>query len=160
MEVRKIIRSVDHSSRSGGVKTEHLTQRSTHAFLFFVARRVAQLFHISRFIQCTCIGSRLDESSQHVCRVLKTVRLLHSHSSISCLVATSWASLSVVPLILTDWRRNQGSPAEWLKSHRSQKVSVLFYHQRRGNLLSLPCETTVLHGGCFQFSQYCCERVV
>ena len=64
------------------MKTEHLAGRSTHAY-FLVARHVAQLsqlFHTSRFIQCTCIGSRHDESSQHVCPVLKTVRLLHSHS--------------------------------------------------------------------------------
>ena len=106
---------------------------AAHPHIFLVARRVAQLSHISRFIPCTCLGSRLDESSQHVCRVLKTVHLLHSHSSTSCLVATPCASLSVVLLFLTDWRRNRGSPAsipaavaglaEWLNSPRSQVVS-------------------------------------
>ena len=41
------------------LKTEHHTRRSTHAY-FFVARHVAQLYHISRFIHCTCSGSRLS----------------------------------------------------------------------------------------------------
>ena len=65
-------------------------QRTQNTRMFFlVARRVAQLFGISRFIHCTCIDSRLESSSQHVSRVLKTLRLLHSHSSISCLVVAS-----------------------------------------------------------------------
>ena len=64
-------------------------QNTSHIFL--VARR---------------IGSRLDESSQHVCRVLTTVRLLHN-SAISCLVAASWACLTVILLFLTNWRRNR-----------------------------------------------------
>ena len=59
------------------------------------------------------------------------VRLLHIHSSISCLVATSWACLRAVLPSLTDRRRNRGSlasipaavagSAEWLHSLRSQK---------------------------------------
>ena len=84
-----------------GVKTEHLTRRSKHAY-FLVARREAQLsklFHISRFIQCTCIGSRLDDSSQHVSRVFKALRLLNIRSSI-------------VLLFLTDWRRWFGRVTE------------------------------------------------
>ena len=60
------------------MKTEHLTGHAAHTNIFLVARRVAQLFHISSFIQGTCIGSRLDESCQHVSRVLKTVRLVHN----------------------------------------------------------------------------------
>ena len=43
--------------------------------------------------------------------MLKSLRLLHSHSSISCLVATSWACLSFVLLLLSDWRRNRVSLA-------------------------------------------------
>ena len=108
-------------------------RRSQHTRIFFSLRAVWHSSSMcSRFIQCTCIGTRLDGSSQHVCRVFKTVRLLHSHSSFSCLVATSWACLSVVLLFLTDWRRDRGSLAsipaapaglvEWLNSHRSQLV--------------------------------------
>ena len=68
------------------MKTEHIAPDAAHTHIFLAVRFVAQLFDISRFFQCTCIGSRL-ESSQHVCRVLHTVRVLHSHFSISCLVA-------------------------------------------------------------------------
>ena len=70
-----------------------------------------------------------------MCRMLKTLRLLHSHSSISCLVATSTTTtLSVVLLFLTDWRRNGRSPAsipaavaglaEWPNSPRSLPLLV------------------------------------
>ena len=68
-----------------------------------------------------------------MCRVFKTVRLLHSHSSISCRVASSWACLSVVLLFVTDWRQNKVSLAsipaavaslvEWPNSLRSQVMS-------------------------------------
>ena len=57
------------------MKTERLTGRSTHAY-FLVAHcvaRLSKLFHFSRSIQCTCTGSRHDESSQHVSRVLKNL---------------------------------------------------------------------------------------
>ena len=57
-----------HPLPGSTVSTEHLTRRSAHAH-FPVVLRVAQLFHISRFIQCTRIGSRLKSSSQHVSRV-------------------------------------------------------------------------------------------
>ena len=87
------------------MKTEHFTGRSTHAYFSRCAP------YISRFIQCTCTGSRLESSNQHVSRLLKTLRLLHSHSSISCLVATSCACLGIVLLFLLDWRRNRGSLA-------------------------------------------------
>ena len=36
------------------------------------------------FINCTCLGSRLESSSQRVCRVLKTVRLLQFLHLMSC----------------------------------------------------------------------------
>ena len=88
--------------------------RVAHTHIFLVACRVAQLFTVVpyvHFTQCICSGSRLDESSQHVSRVFSNLRWLHGHSSISCLVATSWACVSVVLHFLTDWRRNQGSPA-------------------------------------------------
>ena len=108
--------------------------RTQHTHAYFLLRAVEHSVSYVHFIQCNCVGSRLESSSQHVSRVFKkkkTLRLLHIHSSIPCLVATSWACLSVVLLFLTDWRRNQGSPAsipaavaglaEWPNSPRSQK---------------------------------------
>ena len=56
----------------GEDRTPHRTQ---HTHIFLVARHGAQLFRILRFTQCTCIGSRLDDSSQHVSRVLKSSAL-------------------------------------------------------------------------------------
>ena len=50
-----------------GVETEHFTGRSTHAY-FSRCAPCCTVVLCSRFIQCTCIGSRLD-SSQHVSRV-------------------------------------------------------------------------------------------
>ena len=64
----------------------------------------------------------------------KSLRLLHGHSSISCLVEPSWACLSFVLLFQTDWRRNRvplaSIPAAvvclavWPISPRSQVVSL------------------------------------
>ena len=106
----------------GGGRRQNTSLDAAHTQIFLVARRVAQLFHISRFIQCTCIGSRLDESSQHVCRVLRTVRLIHSHSSISCLVASSWACLIVVlPFHDATIPAAVSGLAEWLNSPRSHR---------------------------------------
>ena len=84
------------------LKTEHLTRRSTR-IIFFSLRAAHHICHN------TCVGSKLDESSQHVCRVLKTMRWLHSHSSILCLVATSLACLSVSLLFLMDKKPNRES---------------------------------------------------
>ena len=71
----------------------------------------------------------LDDSSQFLSLVPKTLRLLYSRSTVSRFVASSWACLNVL-LLLTDWRRNHKSPAsilvavaglaEWLNSHCSQ----------------------------------------
>ena len=69
---------------------QNTSPETAHTHIFLFAHRVVQLFRIWG----TFIGSRLDESSQHACRELKTVRLLHSHSFISCLVALpgpAWA---------------------------------------------------------------------
>ena len=52
---------------------DRTSYRTQHTHIFLVARRVAQLFHIAGFIQCTCIGSMIDETSQHVCRVFKNI---------------------------------------------------------------------------------------
>ena len=60
-----------------GDRTPHRTQ---HTRVFFSLRAVWHSVSYVHFI-------RLDESRQYVSRVLKTVRLLHSHSSTSCLVA-------------------------------------------------------------------------
>ena len=57
-----------------GLKTEHLAGRSTHAFYSRCAP-CSTVFICSRFIQCTCIGSRLDDSGQHVSRVLNKFAL-------------------------------------------------------------------------------------
>ena len=119
-----------------GVKTEHLTGRSTHAYFSRCVPCGTVVTVVShRVIQCTCIGSRLDESSEHMCRVLKTARLLQSHSSNSCLVAISWACLIVILLFLLDWRPNRRSAAtspapesglaEWLNSSHSQVMSPI-----------------------------------
>ena len=96
----------------GGVTTEHLTGRSTHADLSRCAP-CSTVFHMYFSSHAPALAQGFDDSSQHGSRVLKTVRLLHGHSSISCLVATSWACLSVVPLFLTDWRRDDPSGGGW-----------------------------------------------
>ena len=56
------------------VKTEHFTGRSTHAY-FSRCAPCCTVVSCSRFIQCTCIASRLD-SSQHVSPVLKNIALV------------------------------------------------------------------------------------
>ena len=135
LKKRKFVCMIFISLEPANTRSEDRTfYRTQHTHIFLVARRVAQLFHIARFIQCTCTGSMIDETSQHVCRVLKTLLLPHSHSSISCLVATSWACLSVILFFLTDRRRNRGSPAsipvavaglvQWPNSLRSQVMSL------------------------------------
>ena len=89
-------------------RTPHRTQ---HTRIFFSLRSMWHsciTCHVSS--KASALAQRL-ESSQDVCRVLNTVRELHSHSSISCLVATSWVCLSVVLLFLTDWRLNRRSTA-------------------------------------------------
>ena len=134
LKKRKFMCMIFVSLEPANTRSEDRTSyRTQHTHIFLVARRVAQLFHVARFIQCTCIGSMIDETSQHVCRVLKTLLLLHSHSSISCLVATSWACQTVSLLFLTDWRQNEVSPAsipaavaglvQWPNSLRSRVMS-------------------------------------
>ena len=66
------------------LKTEHLTGRSTHAFFLDRAPCSTIVYTFDVSSNAPCSGSRLESSCQHVSRVLKTVRLLHSHSSISC----------------------------------------------------------------------------
>ena len=111
-------------ARDSGVKTRN-TSQTQHTHIF------------SRCAPCSTVVSFVHLSfNEHalaqVSRVLKTLSLLHSHSSISCLVATSGACFRVVLLVLTDWRRNRGSTAsippavaglvEWLNSRRSHSV--------------------------------------
>ena len=82
-----------------------------------------QLFHISRFIQCTCIGWRLDESSQNVCRVfLKNLALtLQSVSQVSSQpLGLAWTSVHFAP---TNWKKESGIPLhrsrQWWLAERS-----------------------------------------
>ena len=87
------------------VRRQNTSPGAAHTHIFLVVRREAQLSQLSRFNQCTRIDSRLA-----VCRVLKIVRLLPSHSLISCLVATSLACLSVSLLFLIYWEINCNDP--------------------------------------------------
>ena len=117
-------------------RTPHRTQRTR--IFFSLCAVLHSSFMCSRFIQFTCIGSRRDGSSQHWSRVFKTVRLLHCHSTISCLVVTSWTCLSVVLLFLTDRRQNRVSPAspavavvglvQWPNSLTQRNLIEIFSH--------------------------------
>ena len=76
-------------------RTPHETQHTQ--WIFLVAHRVSQLFHISISSNAPALAR------QHVCRVF------NNHSSTFRLVGTSWASLSVNLLFLMDWNTNRGS---------------------------------------------------
>ena len=84
----------------GGVTTEHLTD-AAHTQICLVARRAAQCFHMYTSSNAPHWLKALMTQVSMGSRVLKTVRLLHRHSSISCLVANLLGLLSVVPLFLT-----------------------------------------------------------
>ena len=89
------------------------------------------------------MDKRLDDTSQRVRRVLESLRLLQSHFSVSCLVSTSWACLSFVLLLLTEWRRNRVSlasiPAAVVAlavlpiTHRSQVVTLRTWSRSLAN---------------------------
>ena len=119
------------------MKTENLTGRSTHA-------------HVSGCAPCSTVVSDVHVSSnapalaQGSVRVVcvKTLRLLRGHSSIACLVATSWACLTVSLLFLTDWRQNQVSPA-------SIPAAMAGLPKRLKSPRSLPLHASLSVGGNF-----------
>ena len=136
------------------LKTEHLTGRSTHAY-FLVAQRAAQLFQMFTFhpMHLHWLNSRLDDSSQHASRVFKMLRLLHGHSSTPCLVASSWACLTVSLLFLTDWRRKyplHRSRRRWLVWPNGWTVSAHSSGLRIG-LFSSGFFLETVHGCAFGF---------
>ena len=128
-----------HATGPGeGVKTENLTGRSTHA-------------HVSGCAPCSTVVSdvhvssnapALAQGSVRVVSSVKTLRLLRGHSSIACLVATSWACLTVSLLFLTDWRQNQVSPA-------SIPAAMAGLPKRLKSPRSLPLHASLSVGGNF-----------
>ena len=75
-QLKKSPTDISDTRARDGRWRQNTSPYAAHTHIFLVARRVAQLFHISCFIHCTCLGSRLESSSQRLCRVLKTVRML------------------------------------------------------------------------------------